>query len=386
MPNILFTGGRTPAALDLARAFHRAGHAVFMAESLPGHLSQPSNIFHRNMLVPPPRQKTAEFIDALRVIVTGNDIDLLIPTGEEVFYISMGRDQLPCRVFADSIEKLDILHNRWRFLLVATGLGLAVPESALVKNLDDLLLAYAHWRGLVLKPVYSRFSVPTRVRLPLKRALATLTYESPWVAQEYVGGRQIRTYSVCHNGHMTAHTAYLSEFTTGRGATIAFRHIDHPAVFNWVEKFIDTMKFTGQISFDFVQAADGQIFGLGCRPHATGGLHTLSEQPGFIDSFFEESQATLIPNRYRSSYMLSTAMFLYALPSSILQGGLIKWLCTFWDSKDVVLDEQDLRPFLLQFRSIFSCLKLAREYQISPRAVSTFDIEWSGEKDLPKGT
>jgi hypothetical protein len=47
MANILLTGGRAPVTLDLARAFHRAGHSVFMAESLRGHLSQPSNAYSR---------------------------------------------------------------------------------------------------------------------------------------------------------------------------------------------------------------------------------------------------------------------------------------------------------------------------------------------------
>jgi hypothetical protein len=381
MPNILLTGGRTPVALDLARAFHRAGHVVYMAESLHGHLSEPSNVIEENIIVPPPRQKTAEFIGALKAIIAQYKIDLLIPTGEEVFYVSTGRDQLPCRVFADSIEKLRALHNRWRFLHIATGLGLVVPESALVNNLDDLLLAYAHWRGLVLKPVYSHFAAPAKILLPLKKALSTLTYESPRIAQEYVRGRQIGTYSVCHNGHISAHTAYLSEFTAGQGAPIAFRHIDHHAAFTWVEKFVGAMQFTGQIGFDFIQTPDERIFGIECYPHATGGLHNLSEQPGFTDSFFNETMPTLIPNNHRPSYMLSTALFVHGLPASIRHGHFIKWLRTFWDSKDVVLDDRDLKPFLLQFKSVFSYLKLAQEHQISPLEAPSFDIEWNGEKE-----
>ena len=52
MSNILLTGGRAPATLELARAFHRAGHTVFMAESLRGHLSQPSNAITKQFCCP----------------------------------------------------------------------------------------------------------------------------------------------------------------------------------------------------------------------------------------------------------------------------------------------------------------------------------------------
>ena len=111
--NILLTGGRAPAALELARAFHHAGHTVFMAESLRGHLSQPSNAIKANFVVPAPRQEEDAFINALKKIIEENKVNLLIPTCEEVFHIAMRREELPCTVFTESIDKLDQLHNKW---------------------------------------------------------------------------------------------------------------------------------------------------------------------------------------------------------------------------------------------------------------------------------
>ena len=224
MTNILFTGGRAPATLELVRAFHRAGHTVFMAESLPGHLSQPSNTIKKNFLVPPPRQKTQAYIDALKRIIVENKIGMLIPTCEEVFYISMGREQLPCIVFVESLKKMNDLHNKWHFVINAIGNDLYAPETMYLVNQDDLLHAFAHWRELVLKPVYSRFAARTLILPTLKQALYKLTISSnsPWVAQEYIKGRQICTYSICHDGHITAHTAYSSAITAGEGAALPF--------------------------------------------------------------------------------------------------------------------------------------------------------------------
>ena len=145
--NILLTGGRAPATLDLARAFHRAGHLVFMAESLRGHLSQPSNAIKANFVVPAPRQETEAFLFGLKKIIEENQIDLLIPTCEEVFHIAKGRDELPCRVFAESIQKLDQVHNKWIFF------NSHMPDTILVQTQAELLRAFAQWRGLVIKPV-----------------------------------------------------------------------------------------------------------------------------------------------------------------------------------------------------------------------------------------
>jgi predicted ATP-grasp superfamily ATP-dependent carboligase len=382
MSKILLTGGRAPATLDLARAFHRAGHIVFMAESLRGHLSEPSNAVARNFTVPAPRQQQGRFIESLREIIIQNRIDLLIPTCEEAFHVAMGRDRLPCRVFIEPIQQLNIVHNKWRFILKAVENDLSVPETILISNQDDLFHAYAQWRGVVLKPVYSRFAARTLIRPPLKKALATLRFDSPWIAQEHVDGQQICTYSICHNGHVAAHTAYPSKFTAGQGATVAFQHIHHPAIFDWVKKFVKVMQFTGQIAFDFIQTPDEQILALECNPRATSGVHLLANQPGFVDSFLNDPVDCVVPAG-RASYMLSTAMLVYGLPASIVNGRFIEWLRTFLTSNDVILDGRDVRPFLLQFKSILHYLKLARQEKISPLEASTFDIEWNGAMRAP---
>ena len=189
MANILFTGGRAPVTLDLARAFQRAGHKVFMAESLRGHVSQPSAAVKANFVVPAPRLEPEAFLAALRSVIERNQIEWLIPTCEEVFHIAKGTGQLPCRVFSEPLPKLNLFHNKWAFVESAAGLGLRVPGTMLVTSRDDLLQAYARWRAVVLKPVYSRFAARTLVRAPLKEALSTLTFDAPWVAQEFVSGR-----------------------------------------------------------------------------------------------------------------------------------------------------------------------------------------------------
>ena len=379
--NILLTGGRAPATLELARAFHHAGHTVFMAESLHGHLSQPSNAVKANFVIPAPRQHNDAFVAALKKIIEENKIDLLIPTCEEIFHIAARREEFPCAVFTEPIKKLDQFHNKWAFVVNAIGHGLSAPETMLITTLDTLFHAYAHWRELVLKPTYSRFAARTLILPPLKQASSTLTFHSnaPWVAQHYIKGEEICTYSICHNGHITAHAAYPSTFTAGQGATIVFQHMDHPAIFNWVKTFVAKNHFTGQIAFDFIQTPDGQIFAVECNPRTTSGVHVLASHPRFVEAFLNPQMDCITPI-HNNSYMLSAAMLIYALPAAFKKKNVLQWIKTFFTSNDVILDFKDPLPFLLQFRSLLATMKLAREKGISPVEAVTFDIEWNGEK------
>jgi len=378
MANILLTGGRAPVTLELARVFHRAGHTVFMAESLRGHLSQPSAAIKANFLVPAPRYERPAFISALKKIIEENQIDLLIPTCEEIFHIALGRDELPCEVFAEPIEKLNGLHNKWKFAVNAAENGLSVPESMLVTSMDMLFQAYAHWKELVLKPAYSRFASRTMILPPLRSVSSTLTFHSntPWVAQRFIKGSEFCTYSVCHNGHITAHAAYRAEYTAGRGAAIVFRPIQHLASFQWVKTFVEKNHITGQVAFDFIQSVEGPIYALECNPRATSGVHLLASHPKFADAFLNPDMDCITPVDDGSS-MLALAMLVYGR-----KGGFRQWLKTFLASRDVVLDFRDPLPFLLQFRSLFSYLALAREKNISPLEATTYDIEWNGEEAL----
>lgn len=381
MPNILLTGGRAPATLDLARAFHKAGHTVFMAESLRGHLSQPSNAIKANFWVPAPRQEKEAFLLALKKIVEENHIDLLIPTCEEVFHVAGGLEQIPCKVFAEPLRRLDRVHNKWNFVINAVSHDQYAPETMLIKTQDDLLHAFAQWRGLVIKPVYSRFAARTLILPQLKKTLSTLKLDSeqPWIAQEYIEGKQYCTYSVCHNGHLTAHTTYESHFTAGQGATVAFQHIEHPAIFKWVRDFVEKNNFTGQIAFDFIQTPEGQVYALECNPRATSGVHLLASHPQFTEAFINPDLACITPID-RHSHMLSAAMILYALPTAILNREFTLWARTFLTSDDVILNSKDLLPFLLQWRSIYATWLVAHREKISLLEASTFDIEWNGEK------
>jgi len=266
------------------------------------------------------------------------------------------------------------------FIQLAFGLGLSVPETSLIESVDDLPTAFSCWPRLVLKPVYSRFAARTLL-CPSRSQAEAAFRASPgtaWVAQKYLSGRQICTYSVAHQGRLTAHCAYPSEFTAGLGSTILFRAIDHPAALEWVQCFVAERQFTGQISFDFIENDKGNIFALECNPRATSGVHLFADSADFSATFLDPNKPCLFPLPSGSS-MLLTAMLVYGLPAVLLKRRLKPWLSAFTHSRDVIFSPHDPAPAFLQLRSLLYFVILGRRYKISPLEASTFDIEWNGE-------
>ncbi|QDH21006.1 hypothetical protein [Saccharibacillus brassicae] len=128
---VLITGGRAPCALDLARAFAARGAEVYAAESLEHPLCAASRAVKRSFRVPPPAQDPAGYAAALRDIVRREGIGLLLPTCEEIFYVSAYRGSFgpDCRVLAPPLGTLRELHSKWAFIALCARLGLAVPET-----------------------------------------------------------------------------------------------------------------------------------------------------------------------------------------------------------------------------------------------------------------
>jgi predicted ATP-grasp superfamily ATP-dependent carboligase len=382
MINLLLTGGRAPFTLELARIFHRAGHTVFLAESLPGNLASTSRALAAGFIVPPPRQQPERYVHALQDIIRQCRIDLLIPTCEEAFYIARRKAELSanCIVFVESIEQLRPLHNKWMFVQLAAELGLSVPETILVETVDDLSAAFFRWPKLVLKPVYSRFAAHTLLLPSAQQAEAAFHAGRgiAWVAQEYLSGRQICTYSVVHQGNLTAHCAYTSDFTAGLGSMILFEAVNHPSVLAWVKKFVANRRFTGHIAFDFIENSSGEVFALECNPRATSGIHLFAETPDFTTAFLNPGQPCLFPFQSQPS-MLLMAMLIYGLPQAFMRRKLKTWLTAFTSSRDVIFSLRDPAPAFFQLRNLLHLTRLGWRYKISPIEASTYDIEWNGE-------
>ncbi|MFP3387611.1 ATP-grasp domain-containing protein [Brevibacillus reuszeri] len=395
---IMLTGGRAPVTLDLARSFHNAGHRVLVAESARYHVCRVSRAVERNFLVPAPNTDTEAFLQDLESIVTSEQVDVLIPTCEEIFFVAKGLDRLRrhCKVWTPPIEQLGELHDKWRFVLLARRHGLTVPRSELISTHEEWLTLAAKERlgeCLVLKPAYSRFASrvlflsredhPDKRRRFLANNMNAVTPQTPWVAQQRIYGRDICTYSVAFEGELIAHTAYPSRYRIGQGASVYFEPIEHESSREWVRKFVKATQFTGQIAFDFIEEEGGGLFALECNPRATSGVHLFGASGGLVQAFLQpnalQKSGTVLTPKMSSRAMLAAPMFAAGFRSIRNFRELGAWSRAFRIARDVVYNPMDMRPVAEQLRVLAEAWRTSRKHGISLVEATTIDIEWNGD-------
>ncbi|HTA39116.1 MAG TPA: hypothetical protein VK760_08580, partial [Candidatus Acidoferrales bacterium] len=222
---VMILGARAPVCLEWARAFHAVGARVTVADSVAWPLARASTAVSRYVRLPEPRYATNEWLDALAEEVVRDGIELLLPTCEEVFYLSHGMARLPasCRVFTSEFALLRTLHHKGHFARLTEGWTVAAPETRLLETVADVEALAGEAQAWVFKPAYSRFAAATLVA-PNAAQLGKIrpTALEPWVAQRFVRGREHCSFSVFIDGRPTITASYHPRYRAGRGSGILF--------------------------------------------------------------------------------------------------------------------------------------------------------------------
>ena len=381
MKRILLTGGRAPATLDLARHLHHAGHEVFVAESVRYPICRGSRAIRELIMVPPPRTEHRAFTQALCRIADEKHIDLLVPTCEEVFYVSRHLDHLRkyVQVFCDEFQTLEALHNKWTFSQTGAMRSVRTPKTDLISSIDDLDLSRGVTDRSVYKPVYSRFASKTLIS-PQRKYLERIEPSDnfPWIRQDRIQGTEFCTFSIVQNGRLNAHVCYRPAHRAGQSSGFFFEPEQHPNIENYIERFVAQCSFTGHIGFDFIEDDSGQLYVLECNPRLTSGVHLYRPSSGLAGALLSEVDAQR-PMPDTQSSMLALAMVLIGFPQAAVSSTFRKTLSDFGRASDVVSRPDDRYPGVGQIVSLAYYLMRALAHGISPMDASTRDIEWDGE-------
>lgn len=377
---ILITGGRSAQALELGRKLNAAGHQVYAVDTSNWYLCTYSNAFKKCFTVASPRFDMPLYRQQLLEIVTQYKIEFVIPTFETIFYLSQFLEAFPqtCQVFAERFSKLHKLHHKYEFNQLVESIGLPAPKSALITCAEDLAkLGWDH--DYILKKVYSR-AAQNFVKKCAGDPLPELTYEAnnPWIAQQWVEGRQICTYSICHRGKLVAHTAYPVQFSIDGSSCVFFEAIEHLAIVEWVRKFVVGTQFTGQIAFDFIETPEHKLAVLECNPRTTSGVHLFADNPNFVAALLNQTQDFVQP-RPGITRQLAMGMLLYGWRTPAQLRGKHSYLKALLQTPDVVSQQGDRKPFWLQPFAALRYLLLKYKHHLSLPAVFNYDIEWNGE-------
>ncbi|WP_028972934.1 ATP-grasp domain-containing protein [Spirochaeta cellobiosiphila] len=372
--NILLTGARAPYTLDLGRRLSALRHNIYYADSYYLALSRFSNTGRAFIKLPSPRYKTESFVQTLKDSLIKFDIDCLIPTCEEIFYIAQNRSRLPknVNIFCDSFDTLNLLHNKYSFIKLAKKIShknIKIPNTILINKTSDIEDFIDHDKNWILKPVYSRFGESVLSLNDLKqKKLPQITVENPWIAQEYIKGEEYCSYTVIQHGNIKAHTVYKSQYRAG-GASTFFEHYQISVLEKWIEKLVTNMGFHGQIAFDFIKTEEGYYYPIECNPRMTSGFHILCQSSHLDTVYIDQESERIYPLQKANKIALAMKIFNRKNNTQFKED--------FRRSRDVISSPTDRFPEWGQYLSYSGLLLKALFKQISPIEASVEDIAFS---------
>lgn len=379
---ILITFGRSFLSLELARQLHGAGHQIFIADSMTFTVGRFSNSIKKSFKVPSPRFSPNEYVNSLINIVKKHEIDLIIPIYEEISWLSKVKDRFPtsCHLFFPDFELFDTLHNKWSYHCLLESLGIETLKASLVdKSIDKGNFKFD--RPYALKACYSRASQKVRKVQP-NESLKDLIIDptNPWIAQEWMDGERFCTYSICHQGVVTAHSTYPVRYAIDGNSCVTFESVNHKGVFDWVCHFAKKINFTGQIAFDFIESKkDKRLYTIECNPRATSGIMLFDSSDRLDKAFLQENTTPIFP-KPRARKQIATGMLMYGWRKNALPGNnMKKFLKDLFTTQDVVLRLTDLKPFIFEPLVIANIYKNSFKFRVSLPDAFIHDHEWNGE-------
>lgn len=270
---VLLTLGRMPKCLDLARGFHALGRRVVVAEPFAWHLCRASRAVAKSVRVPAPARDAPGYRAALGEVIAAEGVDLVVPVSEELLYVAALRDTLPEGVALHSPPQATVLelHDKLRFAQKIRALGLPAPETHPADSAAARALAAR--APVVVKPRNSCAGLG--VSFHGAGALPGGALSSDLVVQERKDGRVLSSFSLVAAGRVRVTSVYRGVVMSGTVAVCFERLEAQAAIERFVEEFSAKTGYSGFLSFDFVEAADGSVTAIECNPRVTSGLHFL---------------------------------------------------------------------------------------------------------------
>lgn len=375
---ILVTGSRLPVALETIRKLGRSGHRVDACDSFWSAPGNHSRHVAASFVTASPRDDTERFLEDVVRIVRTREIERLLPSFEEVFYLSRlsAREELGAVLFAPPFATLALLHDKGRLAGLASALGVRVAPTIVASDADELARACRAFPRFFARPCFTRGSVALFTNAGPRAGAMRLedcrpTPESPYVVQPFLEGREVCTYGIAHRGRLAAHVAYAHPLQRAHAPAMSFESVVSDEARTVVARLVEHTRYHGQISLDFLATAEG-LFLVECNPRPSAGLALMP------DAMFDEAlldrhpDTTLVaPAGVRRHLSLALLRDLVAHPSS-LRASLTALTS---GTLDACADARDRRPLLAQW--------LAAACIVDPRARApgyVADLIWDGDR------
>jgi predicted ATP-grasp superfamily ATP-dependent carboligase len=378
---ILITSSRMPYAVGMARKMAAAGHTVYASDAYDLAPGSHSKYLTGHFVTGSPRDATEQFIDDVERIASENEIDVIVPSFEEVFYLATQRERLDAvtSLYAPPFETLARVHDKATFQELTDRLGIRTPKTLVAHSDDELREHIGRFPRYFARAAFSRGGVALLTNTgPLAGHVKVEdchpTENSPWLVQEFVDGPMLCTYTTMHGGKATAHCTYRAPRQWEHSTAIAFESVDGTETLETASAIAGDLGYTGQMSLDFVDDA-GTLYMIECNPRATDGLLLVGENDLAEGILEPERELTMVPPG--EEVQLSMAVF-----GQMFDEGIKEWPRSIRDLariRDANRGWHDHMPTLYNFLAFAHHAKLEMKERTALFVAMAGDISWDGQ-------
>jgi predicted ATP-grasp superfamily ATP-dependent carboligase len=275
---LLITSSRMPFALDAIRKLGERGHEVYASDSYEDSPGSHSRFLAGHFVTASPSGDPEGFAADVERIARENEIELVLPMFEEVFYLAAEHERISAvtRLYAPPFRTLAQVHDKGSFQELCEKLAIRTPPTVVAESDDELREAIAVFPRYFARAAFSRGGVALLTNTgPLAGHLAVEdvhpTEASPWLVQEFVDGPMHCTYSALDDGEVASHMSYRAPRQWEHSTGIQFVSIEAGGTLPVVERLGRELCWDGQMSLDFVEADDGLMM-IECNPRPTDGI------------------------------------------------------------------------------------------------------------------
>jgi hypothetical protein len=351
---VMVSGGKMTKALLLARSFHAAGHRVILIESrkyrFTGHRF--SRAVDRFYTVPKP--PSAGYADALLAIVRREGVDVYVPVCSPVasYYDALAKPRLEpyCEVLHGDAEMVAMLDDKYEFAAVAASLGLTVPDTHRIsdpRQVEDFDFSSAEppymLKSIPYDPVHrldlTPLPRPSRAETAAFARSKPISAATPWIMQSLVRGREYAAHATVRDGQVQVYCCCESS-----AFQVNYEMVDKPEIEAWVRGFVEPLKLTGQVSFDFIQADDGRVYAIECNPRTHSAITMFYNHPGLARAYLDDDVNVIEPaSGSRPTYWIYHEVWRLVTEP----GNRLSRLKVIFRGKDAIFDWADPLPFLM---------------------------------------
>ena len=376
----LITGARSPAALEMVRNLGCRGHQIHLTDSLKYPIARCSKFVSSYHQIASPIKSIESYKNSINQILISNKIDYLLPTCEEVFYISKIKEQLVLStdILCSDIHLLRMMHSKIKILDLAADCEILIPTTFLVSEQNSA--SQLHYTDFVLKKEFSRFGNDVVVSPSNKQVKRAAEYncakkgDNRYLLQQKITGTEICCYAIAVHGIVNLCACYLPKYRISQSASIYFKSIEDQKILNFVKNIVSKTNFHGQISFDFIRNELGDFL-IECNPRATSGVHLCKHFD--LAAMFSSAQPKSGVLQKGLASQIKYAMLFFILPKYLFSRNerIVK---DYLETEDAIRTINDPIAFIKILQSFFELIIIAANNRQSLRSASTKDIEWDG--------